>query len=428
MIAVTRTTRRIRKRRLPNALVSAAVAGLTSVATADAEQRPGRAGGVTTRETLPSGIERVTNVLPDDPAPTWTLVEDLRVGSVDGDGPDVFGELRGLAVLPDGGFAVLDSQAQEVRVFAADGSHRVTYGGEGDGPGELRGAHGLMLDPHGRLWVTDPSNARLSVFDPETGFLDSFRYNFSFYSYIWQGTMTADGRIVRPTRSRWGFEVYDLNMELVESFSTPADESRGISAREAVEQGERSTPSSFAWQSGDGRRSGFMSVPFYPRGVRYYDRAGTVWVGAHEGDPAGYRLRRQRLAGDTTLLVEARKPHVPVTREERSAAMQRIREALREQGADTDRDWSKIPDVKPSIINLFTSVEGDIWVRTPSASGEAAWDVFSADGAYVGTATSPGLNPLPFLPPVVRGDEFWAIVTDAFDVQHVVRAKITPSG
>ena len=179
MAGTTRSTRRIR-----NSLVSATIAGLTLVATADAQQRPGSAGGVTTRETLPSGIEQVTNVLPDNPSPTWTLIEELRVGSVDGDGPDTFGELRGLVVLPDGGFAVLDSQAQEVRVFAADGSHRATYGGKGEGPGELRDAHGLMLDPQGRLWVTDPANDRMSVFDPDTGFLDSFRYHFSYYSYV----------------------------------------------------------------------------------------------------------------------------------------------------------------------------------------------------------------------------------------------------
>ncbi|WP_419936421.1 hypothetical protein [Candidatus Palauibacter sp.] len=229
--------------------------------TASAQQRPGSAGGVTTRETLPSGIERVTNVLPDDPAPTWTLVEELRVGSVDGDGPDVFGELRGLVVLPDGGFAVLDSQAQEVRVFAADGSHRATYGGDGEGPGELRDAHGLMLDPQGRLWVTDPANDRMSVFDPDAGFLDSFRYHFSFYAYIWMGTMTADGRIVRPTLQPPGVEIYDLNMELVESFSEPGGGGGGLTAREAVRRGEDATPASFAWQARDGSGGGFMSNP-----------------------------------------------------------------------------------------------------------------------------------------------------------------------
>ena len=423
MTAATRITRRIR-----NALVSAAAAGLTLVATACEQQRPTSVGGVATRETMPSGIERVTNVLPDDPTPTWTLVEELRVGSADGDGPDVFGELTGLVVLPDGGFAVLDSQAQELRVFAADGSHRATHGGEGEGPGELRGAHGLMLDPHGRLWVTDPANGRLSVFDPGAGFVESFRYDFSFISYIWQGTMTADGRIVRPTRSRQGFEVYDLNMELVESFSDPGDQSSGLSAREAARQGESATPAHFAWESRDGSSAGLVRVPHYPRGVRYYDREGTVWAGAHENDPVGYRIGRRNLAGDTMLIVTARKPHLPVTREERAEAIRGVQEYLREQGADTDRDWSKIPEARPSIVNLFTSAEGNIWVRTPSTDGEATWDIFSADGTYAGTATSSGLNALPFLPPIVRGGEFWAIVTDAFDIQHVVRARITPSG
>lgn len=256
MAGTARRTRRIRNARVP-----AAAAGLTLVATACAQQQSTSFGGVTTRETLPSGIERVTNTLPTDPGPAWTLVEELRVGSADGDGPDVFGELRGLAALPDGGFAVLDSQAQEVRVFATDGSHRATYGGEGEGPGEFRGAHGLMLDPGGRLWVTDPSNSRLSVFDPETGFVESFRHNFSFYAYIWQGTMTADGRIVRPTLRRQGFEIYDLNMELVESISQPGPESTGLSARDAARQGEDATPSSFAWQSRDGSRAGFMGGP-----------------------------------------------------------------------------------------------------------------------------------------------------------------------
>ena len=126
--------------------------------------------------------------------------------------------------------------------------------------------------------------------------------------------------------------------------------------------------------------------------------------------------------------MEARKPRIPVSRAERDAAIEGIRERLREQGADTDRDWSKIPDVKPSILNLFTSAEGDIWVRIPSTGEEATWDVFSADGTYAGTATATALNALPFLPPIVRGAEFWAIVTDAFGVQYVVRARITPVG
>ena len=46
-----------------------------------------------TRETRPSGVEQVTNALPPEIIPTWTLVEEISVGVVEGavvtDGLDV---------------------------------------------------------------------------------------------------------------------------------------------------------------------------------------------------------------------------------------------------------------------------------------------------------------------------------------------------
>jgi hypothetical protein len=95
-------------------------------------------------DTLPSGIVRVTNS--GDPAWTddngWTLVEDLRLGSLDGTGPTLFAQIA--AILPDdaGNIYILDYPTQEIRVFNASGDHLRTIGGEGQGPGELRGARG----------------------------------------------------------------------------------------------------------------------------------------------------------------------------------------------------------------------------------------------------------------------------------------------
>ena len=59
-----------------------------------------------------------------------TLVEEFRVGSLEGGRPESFAALKGLVALPGGGFAVLDShsQAQEIRVFGADESHVSTHG------------------------------------------------------------------------------------------------------------------------------------------------------------------------------------------------------------------------------------------------------------------------------------------------------------
>ena len=145
------------------------------------------------------------------------LVEELRVGTLEGGRPDSFGALKGLVALPGGGFAVLESQAQEIRVFAADGSHVATHGSAGEGPGEFVDANGLMLDPKGRIWAADPDGGRMSVFDPAEGFLESFRYEPLLLRFVWGGTMTDRGHILKPSisgddYSGFMLRVYDSTM------------------------------------------------------------------------------------------------------------------------------------------------------------------------------------------------------------------------
>ncbi|WP_420463962.1 6-bladed beta-propeller [Candidatus Palauibacter sp.] len=184
----------------------------------------------TVRDTLPSGTVRVTNVPRTDVSPTWTLVEELRVGTVEGAGPDAFAYLRGLVVLEDGRFAVLDSQAQELRVFGPDGAHVATHGRKGQGPGEFVDANGLMLDHDGRLWVPDTRNGRMSIFDPEEGFVESFPFADASFNATWNGAMVEGNRIYRPSRvsgNRRLLRVYDLNMRLTDSLPLPSDRPEG---------------------------------------------------------------------------------------------------------------------------------------------------------------------------------------------------------
>lgn len=105
---------------------------------------------MTVMDTLPSGTVRVTNTLPAD-ALKWHPVEELRVGAVAGDGPDVFGALDALAPLSGGGPAVIEPQAQDVRVFGPGGEHAASHGGRSTGPGEFEDADQLMVDSLGRL-------------------------------------------------------------------------------------------------------------------------------------------------------------------------------------------------------------------------------------------------------------------------------------
>ncbi|MDE2711985.1 MAG: hypothetical protein OXI65_09510, partial [Acidobacteriota bacterium] len=90
-------------------------------------------------------------------------------------------------------------------------------------------------------------------------------------------------------------------------------------------------------------------------------------------------------------------------------------------------DWSRIPNVKPAVEAIFQSAEGNLWVRTPSADGGILFDVYSEDGSHLGTAgLGAGLSLWDEVAPAVRGDSAWLIVTDEFDVQYVVRARIAP--
>ena len=93
-----------------------------------------------------------------------TLVEELRIGSLDGT-CDAFGDVASLAVDGDGRIYVADRQARAIRVFAPQGECVRTFGRSGEGPGEFRWLEGIAWQPPGYLWAIDAIQSRLTVFD-----------------------------------------------------------------------------------------------------------------------------------------------------------------------------------------------------------------------------------------------------------------------
>ena len=362
----------------------------------------------TVRDTLPSGVERVTNTPPPQTAPTWTLVEELRVGTVEAGRPESFGEIKGLVGLDGGGFAVLESQSLEVRVFAADGSHLATHGQRGEGPGEFIGANGLMLDPSGRIWVPDSYAARMSVLDPEVGFVESFPFTSYARGWVWTGAMTADGRILK--HSSRTMRVFDSTMTELPSLTLPP----------TAENAGDEDPSIFLVETATGLEVRY--VPFYPGGATAFDPSGAMWSAAF-GNPS-HRVHKWMPGGDTMLVVETRRPPLSVTAAERDSVIADVRAWFRERGVDTEPDWSRIPGVKPAVLGLVTSAEGNLWVRTSSPGGGIAYDVLAPDGTYLGSTAPVPLETVFWLSPVVRGDYYWTVVFDELDVPYVVRARI----
>ena len=101
------------------------------------------------------------------------------------------------------------------------------------------------------------------------------------------------------------------------------------------------------------------------------------------------------------------------------------RERLRERGG-ASQDWSRVPEVWPAVQQIFPTRQGGVWVETASPDSLRRYDVYDGTGAYSGTVAT-SLNVFSWIPPTIRGDRIWAVVTDELDVPYVVRARLVPA-
>ena len=368
------------------------------------------------------GVEHVVNTPPEYGAePTLVGEEEFRIGVVEGGGPTSFGLIRSVAVLPDGRFAVADAQAEEVRLFASDGQHLHTFGGEGEGPGELKGMQGAHVH-NGMLRVAEQANARLSVFHPDTGFVRTFPLRLHSYSFWgpWDAAVDSVGRTFVASSGQYGegrfwnmVRVYDTAM--VQLDSIPYHDYTDAPMQDEVPGAWRITlgNSGFSW----------APVPFYARPHEVLAPTGEFW--STKGGSPHLEVARWTPAGDTSLVLTSLRLADRVTSAERDSAMSELRNRLAERtGSPPGLDPSRVPATKPTVYGLFLDDRGRPWVRiSPPTANTTDYDVFDRDGRHVETVSMP-FRVDGWVPPVVRGDTVWAVVTDEMEVQYVVRAEL----
>ena len=373
----------------------------------DAPSTAGRWEG--TIDTLPNGAVRVHSPATGTwkPGEEWKLVEELRIGSAEADGPELFGAVAGLEVDASGRIYVLDPQAREIRVFDERGAHVRTFGRKGGGPGEFEQPAALMWDPQGRLWVVDQQNARFSVFDTAGAFLASHRRPAGFSTIPWPGGMDSEGRIydvalLHGENGRASFPLVrlDATMQPADTFHLPEYEGPVFELRNS--RGIRTTT---------------VNVPFAPKLVWRRDPEGDVWLGMTDR----YRISRLSFAGDTVRVVERDYEPVPVTAAERDTALKMLK-WFTDQGGKVDA--SRIPGVKPAYIRVYPDEAGYLWVfpSTPGAAEGTTVDVFDPEGRYLGQVRSEE-EMSPYEPLLVRGDRLYAVETDELGVPYVVRYR-----
>lgn len=366
-----------------------------------------------------SAQRRVTSDRPTLPPGRWSIDASpfLSIGSLDSGGPDQFGQISDVLVLPDGSVVVSDGQARDFRIFDSEGNHVRSLGGPGEGPEEFGGNPWLAAS--GDSLVTwDPGNYRVSWWSPEgnlarqnlliSEFAESGAARF-VRGRVWE--VAADGSVL--STGPYGFPRGEGLQR-----STRRLVRIGPGAGEVVQLGIYPTGQVFGFTSGG--RNGSVNHPFAYQMLIAHDRhSGRVAV-AGDSERAVAFLGP---TGDTVLVAEVGVPREPLTR----SLVRGARGALREQAERSSMplgpfesafDDLPMPDSLPAIRELHWDDEENIWAGRWRGLdlGSLEFDVLSSDGAWLTTVTIPdGLGRIEHI-----GTDFIATMwTDDFDVSYV---------
>ena len=417
------------------ALFAGCVLGLVSLALAcgEASDAPDSAGPVVETETI--GDTTVVRTLSGS---VWqgnaTLVPEVAVGELDGPEEYLFGSVRAITVDDDHNLYILDGQASHVRVYDSAGAYVATLGREGKGPGEFEVPIGIAVS-EGRVLVRDPANARVQLFHLGTWAAEEWRYGPSDI-YVNSPLYTDDrGRIYVDvaTDEEQRFVVMGPDGTPIDTILAP-DAPPDFDDRRYRLQARGESERGIAHVS--------ATVPFSP---------GWYWTIHPTGHflsalSTAYRIHLERDSG--ILRIEREYAPVAVSAEERDHHRQPIVDRMRRYDAGWSWDGPGIPEHKPPIRGLRAGTDGRIWVRLwtegrripnedddPSdpESAPSTWveplryDVFEADGTYLGAVDMPEGFSLS-APPVFGSSFVWAVERGDLDVQRVRRYRIALPG
>lgn len=362
------------------------------------------------------------------------LESEFSIGVLDGAPEYQFGSLRAMAVGTDERIYVLDGHGPVIRMYAPDGTYVKDIGREGEGPGEYKQPDsGLVFLPDGRLALRDPGNGRISLYDADGEYLDSWPVAGSMNTSD-PMVVTRGGIALTPVIKNLGASVTEWERGMaryhpdgtIDTVDVP-----DLGYEEATISGESENSSS---QS---------NVPFTASQEVAYSPLGYFVTGIT--DEYSFKLLRA-----DAPIVEISMDHepVPVNSDEAAIRREQIEQNFRDNFPGWRWNGPPIPDVKPAYEGFMVSEEGRIWVRVSVPSERhltederrseeerlerpvnpyrtpAVFDVFEPSGEYLGRVSTPeGFSTYPR--PVIRDRTVWAVVTDDLDVARLHRFAVT---
>lgn len=335
----------------------------------------------------------------------WRLVPELTLGALEGDRPDVFSTISGLAVDTAGRILVVDRNTNEVRFFSAQGEHLHTVGRTGEGPGEYTQINGLIRLPSDSLVVIDQEGNRYSILTPDGQYERSVRRQLPFYGWLYDGGIAGE-------------RVYELFAVFSDPDRVPAVVGTHLRDSEAaldtILVPELPGPTYEAFEVRTEQFGSYLGVPFSPRHVYRLDGRGGLWFG--RGDE--FRLVHTELSGDTLREVVLNTPADPVTDADVAEWMEEeFVRRFRERGGKIDR--ARIPGEKPYWNDLVLAPGGHLWVSRPGEPMQVRFVVFDSVGRYLGEVGFDGVEPVEWLSPIVANGKLYIATQDELGVQRV---------
>ncbi|MDE2677949.1 MAG: 6-bladed beta-propeller [Gemmatimonadota bacterium] len=324
----------------------------------------------------------------------------LSIGQLSGPDELLFGRIQSVRRDAAGNLVVADVQAHQIRIFDPQGRHLQSVGREGEGPGEFESLQGAWPVSDGGIVAADILLDRITQFDAEgTPDATATLAGSEDISFSTIG-LAGPGMLLSRAAAPYVFSPESLSgstKDVMDAMVGGEENRRLLFVRhrfdgtmvDTVATGTDALRASVSRGSGIEMEVTSFTVPFSPRSVAAGSAHGVVVT-----DGAAYGVRVFGEDGSLRLIARIDDPRAIRTDAHLEKYVRGYRSDSDEREIQEDIEryrQSPLPDSLPGYTDLLFAEGGEVWARRYrfEDASVARWDVFAADGFYLGRVDVP---------------------------------------